>query len=56
MEVGLHPEGPATGQLDQGFTWFSSVLQHMVQLVPKFHVALYASCAAFPKETSKFSP
>jgi hypothetical protein len=25
LEVGLHPEGPATGQLDHGFPWFSSV-------------------------------
>jgi hypothetical protein len=23
LEVSLHPEGPATGQPDQGFPWFS---------------------------------
>jgi hypothetical protein len=23
LEVSLHPEGPATYQLDQGFQWFS---------------------------------
>jgi hypothetical protein len=23
LEVGLHPDGPATDQLDQGFPWFS---------------------------------
>jgi hypothetical protein len=29
LEVSLHPEGLATGQIDQGFPWFSSVLEKM---------------------------
>jgi hypothetical protein len=40
LEVSLHPEGPATSQLDQGFLW-------LVQLVPKFHVALHALVTLF---------
>jgi hypothetical protein len=48
LEVSLHPEGPATGQLDQGFPWFSSVAE--------FHVALRASHAALPLVPSKFRP
>jgi hypothetical protein len=23
LEISLHPEGPATGKLDEGFPWFS---------------------------------
>jgi hypothetical protein len=46
LEVSTHPEGPATGQLDQGFTWFSSVLRANAELVPKFHIALHASRVA----------
>jgi hypothetical protein len=30
LEVSLHPEGPATGQLDQGFSWFSLVPEQML--------------------------
>jgi hypothetical protein len=30
LEVSLHPEGPATGQLDQGFPWFSLVPEQML--------------------------
>jgi hypothetical protein len=44
----LHLEGPATGQLDQGFPWFSLVPVQIAELVPKFHVALHASHAALP--------
>jgi hypothetical protein len=46
LEVGLHLEGPATGQLNQGFPWFSLVPEQMLSLVLKFHVALHASHAA----------
>jgi hypothetical protein len=30
LEVSLHPEGPATGQLDQGFLWLSLVPEQML--------------------------
>jgi hypothetical protein len=30
----LHPEGLATGQLSQGFPWFSSVLEQMLSWYP----------------------
>jgi hypothetical protein len=29
-----HPEGPATGQLDQGFPWFSLVPEQMLSWYP----------------------
>jgi hypothetical protein len=51
LEVSTHPEGPVTGQIDQGFPWFSSVLGANAELVPKFHVALHA---ALPILTYKF--
>jgi hypothetical protein len=47
LEVSLHPEGPATGQLYQGFPWFSLVPEH-AELVPKFHVAMHDSYGAPP--------
>jgi hypothetical protein len=50
----LHPEGPATGQLDEDFPWFSLIPEKM--LVPKFHVALHASLTALPMVTLKISP
>jgi hypothetical protein len=34
LEVSLHPEGPATGQLDQGFPWFSLVPKQMLSWYP----------------------
>jgi hypothetical protein len=34
LEVSLHPEGPATGQLDQGFPWFSLVSEQMLSWYP----------------------
>jgi hypothetical protein len=30
LEVGRHQEDPATGELDQGFPWFYSVLEQML--------------------------
>jgi hypothetical protein len=34
FEVSLHLEGPATGQLDQGFPWFSLVPEQMLSWYP----------------------
>jgi hypothetical protein len=31
----MHPDGPATGRLDQSFPWFPSVLEQMLSLYPK---------------------
>jgi hypothetical protein len=31
IEVSLHPEGLATGQLDQGFPWFSLVQEQIMR-------------------------
>jgi hypothetical protein len=56
LEVSLHPEGPATGQLDQGLPWLSSFLERMLSWYPEFHVALRAPHAALPLVASKFRP
>jgi hypothetical protein len=56
LEVSLHWEGPATGQLDQGFLWFSSVLEQMLSWYPEFHFVLHASHATLPLVMSKFCP
>jgi hypothetical protein len=55
LEVSLHPECPATDQLDQGFSVVFLGHRANAGLVPKFHVALYASHAALPMVISKFS-
>jgi hypothetical protein len=34
LEVGLHPDGPVTDQLNQGFLWFSFVLEQMLSWYP----------------------
>jgi hypothetical protein len=36
LEVSLHPEGPATGQLDQGFPLFPLVLEQMLSWYQNF--------------------
>jgi hypothetical protein len=36
LKVSLHPEGPATGQLDQGFPWFPLVPEQMLSWYPNF--------------------
>jgi hypothetical protein len=40
LEVNLHPEGPATDQLDQGFFALFLGPRANAELVPKCHVAL----------------
>ena len=40
-----YPEGPATGHLDTGFSWFSCVYKRMLRLFPSFQVA--ATCLSF---------
>jgi hypothetical protein len=54
LEVSLHPEGPATGQLDQGFPWFSLVPEKMLSCYP--NSTLHATHAALPMATLKISP
>jgi len=34
-----YPEGPATGQLDTGFSWFPFVYKQMLRWFPSFQVA-----------------
>jgi hypothetical protein len=57
LEVSLHPEGPATGQLDhQGFPWVSSIPEQMLSWYAELHVTLRASQATLSLVTSKFRP
>jgi hypothetical protein len=55
LEVSLHPEGPATGQLNQGFSVVFFGPRSNIELVPKFHVALHASHAVVLTVTLKVS-
>jgi len=42
-----YPEGPATGHLDTGFSWFPSVYMRMLRWFPSFQVATTCfSCSA----------
>ena len=34
-----YPEGPATGHLDTGFSWFHCVYKRMLRWLPSFQVA-----------------
>jgi len=36
----LYPEGPATGHLDTGFSWFPCVCKRMLSWFPSFQVAV----------------
>jgi len=40
-----YPEGPATGHLDTGFSWFSCVYKRMLRWFPSFQVA--TTCLSF---------
>jgi hypothetical protein len=44
----MHPEGPATGHLDTGFFWFSSVFKQMLRWFPSSKLLLHASHTAVP--------
>jgi hypothetical protein len=54
LEVGLHPQGPATGQLDEVLSVIFLGPRANAELVFKFHIALHASHAALPMVTPKF--
>jgi hypothetical protein len=54
LEVNLHQEGSASGELGQVFPCFVFGPTGNAVLVPKFHVALHASHSALPMLISKF--
>jgi hypothetical protein len=39
LDRGQYSEGPATGQLDTGFSWFPRVFKQMLRWFPKLQVA-----------------
>jgi hypothetical protein len=39
LAISQYPEGPATGHLDTGFSWFSWVQERMLRWFPPFQVA-----------------
>jgi hypothetical protein len=45
LEVSLHLEGPATGQLDQGFPWFSLVPEQMLSWYPNSTLHCMLPCS-----------
>ena len=53
LETGLlarsqYSEGPATGHLDTGFSWFRCVYKQMLRWFPRFQVATtYFSCSPY---------
>jgi len=43
-----YSEGPATGHLDTGFSWFSSVYKQMLRWFPRFQVATTCFSRSLP--------
>ena len=43
-----HPEGPATGHLDTGFSWFPCVYKRMLRWFPSFQVATTRFSCSLP--------
>jgi hypothetical protein len=41
LEVNLHPEGTATGLLDQGFPWLSMIPEQILSWYPKSSTACF---------------
>ena len=39
LAISQYSEGPATGHLDTGFSWFPCALKQMLRWFPKFQVA-----------------
>ena len=39
LAIDQYSEGPATGQLDAGFSWFPCVYKQMLRWFPRFQVA-----------------
>jgi len=40
-----YPEGPATGRLSTGFSWFPCVYERMLRWFPRLHAAACLSCS-----------
>ena len=43
-----YPEGPATGHLDTGFSWFPCVYKRMLRWFPSFQVATTCLSCSLP--------
>jgi hypothetical protein len=52
LQVSLHLEGPATGQLDQGFPWFSSILEQVGTQIPRCTALLHVQPPPPPANAS----
>jgi hypothetical protein len=45
---GQYSEGPATGHLDTGFSWFPRVFKQILRRFPTLQLPLHASHIALP--------